>query len=87
MHTEDGCLLHEVLIDILLYVNGVVLLASFPESFQRQLDALASFYIHTLLNMNPYKTKFIIFNTLRFFFKGSDIEITIHLLGSPFHGS
>jgi hypothetical protein len=40
---NDGCLLHEVLKSILRFVDDVVLLVSFLEGLQRQLDALALF--------------------------------------------
>jgi hypothetical protein len=44
-HIQDsnGCLLDQVLISILLFVDIMVLLASSPEGLQRQWDALALF--------------------------------------------
>ena len=38
---EDGGLLHQVLIVILLFTDDVILLASSPKGLQRQLEALA----------------------------------------------
>ena len=43
MQHGDGCLLHQVLISILLFVDDAVLLASSIEVLQRQLDTLALF--------------------------------------------
>lgn len=37
----DGCLLHQVLISILLFLDDVIFLASTLKDLQRQLDALA----------------------------------------------
>jgi hypothetical protein len=83
-HIQDGdrCLLHQVLISILLFVDDVVLLASSPAGLQRQLDALALFCDLRQLTVNLGKTKVMIFNgskksvDLHFFFRGEEIEIT-----------
>jgi hypothetical protein len=79
---SDGCLLHWVLIAIMLFVDDVVLQASFPEGLQRQLDALALFCDLQQLMVNLGKTKVMIFNGLKktsnlhFFFIGKEIKIT-----------
>jgi hypothetical protein len=39
----DGCLLHQVLISLLLFIDDMMLLASTLEGLQRQIDALAIF--------------------------------------------
>jgi hypothetical protein len=91
---NDGCLLHQVLISILLFVDDVVLLASSPEGLQRQLDALALFCDLRQLTVNLGKTKVMIFNgskksiDLHFFFRGKEIEITntYTYLGVQFSG-
>jgi hypothetical protein len=44
IHDGDGCLLHQVLISLLLFVDEMILLASTLEGLQRQIDALASFF-------------------------------------------
>jgi len=83
-HIQDtnGCLLHQVLISILLFVDDVVLLFSSPEGLQRQLDALALICDLRQLTVNLGKTKVMIFNRLNksvdihFFFRGEEIEIT-----------
>jgi hypothetical protein len=83
-HIQDsnGCLLHEVQISIPLFVDDVVFLASSPEGFQRQLDALALFCDFQQLTVNLGKTKVMIFNgfkktsELHFIFRGEEIEIT-----------
>ena len=72
-HTQeaDGCLLHQVLISILLFVDDIVLLSSSPEGLQRQLDALALFCELRKLTMNLSKTKVMIFNGVK---KTSDFQ-------------
>ena len=83
-HTQetDGCLLHQVLISILLFVDDIVLLCSSPEGLQRHLDALALFCELRKLTVNLSKTKVMIFNgtkktsDLCFLFKGEEVEIT-----------
>jgi hypothetical protein len=79
----DGCLLHQVLISLLLFVDDLVLLASTPEGLQRQIDALANFCDLRQLMVNLGKTKVLIFNTsksslidLHFYYQGVEIEIT-----------
>jgi hypothetical protein len=95
-HIRDnkGCLLHQVLLSILLFVDNMVLLTSSPEGLQRQLDALTFFYDLQQLTVNLGKTKFMIFNGLKktldlhFFFKAEDIELTstYTYLGVQFSG-
>jgi hypothetical protein len=63
--TVEGCLLHQVLISIMLFVDDVVLIASSPEGLQRQLDALALFCNLQQLTINLGKTKVMIFNGLK----------------------
>jgi hypothetical protein len=58
----NGCLLHQVLISILLFVDDVVLLASSTKGLQRQLDALSLFYDLRRLTVNLGKTKVMIFH-------------------------
>jgi hypothetical protein len=79
----DGCLLHQVLISLLLFVDDLVLLASTPEGLQRQIDALANFCDLRQLTVNLGKTKVLIFNAskssltdLHFYYRGAEIEIT-----------
>jgi hypothetical protein len=73
---NDGCLVHQVLISILLFVVDVVLLALSPTGLQRQLDALALFCNLWQWTINLGKTKVMIFNGLKksvdihFFFIG-----------------
>jgi hypothetical protein len=62
---NDGFLLHQVLISILLFVDDMVLLASSPEGTQRQLDALALFCDLQQLMVDLGKTKVMIFNKLK----------------------
>ena len=95
-HTQetDGCLLHQVLISILLFVDDIVLLSSSPEGLQRQLDALALFCELRKLTVNLSKTKVMIFNGIKkssdfhFLFKGEEVEITstYTYLGVQFSG-
>jgi hypothetical protein len=91
----DGCLLHQVLISLLLFVDDLILLASTPEGLQRQIDALASFCDLRQLTVNLGKTKVMIFNAskhpltdLHFYFRGEEIEIntTYTYLGVQFTG-
>ena len=87
-HTQetDGCLLHQVLISILLFVDDIVLLSSSPEGLQRQLDALALFCELRKLTVNLNKTKVMIFNGMRktldfrFLFKGRKLRSPILIL-------
>jgi hypothetical protein len=61
---NDGCLLHQVLISILPFVDDAVLLASSTTGLQRQLDALALFCDLRQLTVNLGKTKVMIFNAM-----------------------
>jgi hypothetical protein len=92
---NDGYILHQVLISILLFADDVVLLSSSPEGLQRQLDALSLFCDLRQLMVNLGKTKVMIFNGLKktsnfhFLFRGEEIEITstYTYLGVQFSGS
>ena len=83
-HIQDNnkCLLHQVSISILLFIDDVVLLASYLEGLQRHLDALSLFCDLRQLMVNLGKTKVMIFNKLRnnielhLFFRGEAFEIT-----------
>jgi hypothetical protein len=81
---SDKCRLHQVMISILLLVDGVVLLASSPKRLQRQLDSLALFCDLRQLTVNLGKTKVMIFNEsknivdLHFFFNGSKNTIDLN---------
>jgi hypothetical protein len=73
----DGCLLHQVLISLLLFVDDLVLLASTPKGLQRQINALANFCDLRQLMVNLGKTKVLIFNAskssltnLHFYYRG-----------------
>lgn len=80
---RDECLLHQVLITTLLFVNDVILLLSTPEGLQRQLNALTIFCDLHQLTVNLGKTKVGIFNKSKyilskhhFYFRGVEIDIT-----------
>lgn len=57
---ENGCLIHQVLISILLFADDVVLLCSTLEGLYRQFDALSSFCDLRQLMVNLLKTKVMI---------------------------
>jgi hypothetical protein len=82
IQNNDRCLLNQVLISILFFVDDVVLLSSSTKGLQRQLDALALFCNLRQSRVNLSKTKVMIFNrwkkvaNLHFFFREEEIEIT-----------
>jgi hypothetical protein len=78
---NDGCILHQVLISILLFVDDVVLLSSSPEGLQRQLDALSLFCDLRQLTIDLGKTKVMIFNRLK---KTSNFQIGLQQRESKF---
>jgi hypothetical protein len=70
---------------LLLTVDDVILLASFPKGLLRQIDALSSFCGHRQLVVDLSKTKVMVFNVSKsslldyhFYFRGSEIE-SVHI--------
>jgi hypothetical protein len=80
-HIQEGnrFLLHQVLISLLLFVDGLVLMASTPEGLQRRIDALTNFCDLRQSTINLGKTRVLIFNASKsslIDLHGVEIEIT-----------
>lgn len=92
---QNGCLLHHKWISIIPFADDVALLALTSKGLLHHVDALPVLCTLTQLTVNLFKTKVMVFNTVKeafshlpFHFPGQEVEITTSYLylGVLFNG-